>query len=1306
MASLRWAGAGLCAVLALELLSARLIAAAADPLAVGLIGHMACEGDLRLVTPSGEETLAGFARASLAFTDALQEIAANEPRYVPGRFGLGLLVEPGYESEARYECRNWLPPEVAQVLSRTGAALPFVALAGASAGVILAADDEARGLREPILEGKASLHVTCAEDGRGAETRAPLAVLNGSYTVSVFVRGDPGSPDSDRVRLQVLDADRGTVLGEAEHGVTPEWRRIEVDLEVGTFTRDTARQGFTPVTLRVSGGRQGQVLVLDALMLEMRGGYSYAGTQGASTWLPGLACRAPEVVDVDDLIPVLAGQTGSAAFAICLRGGAQSWRTLFELAGPNRWEPALQVRLSGDRRIHLGWRREAPQEVSADVAFAPGRWYHVAVTWSSDRAVLYLDGLQVAAIEGLRVPVRPAAIHLASGGPNATANAVLDEVFLYNRRLTAEEVLRLARAEASGAGLASPGVVLRPQRFVECIAHSFAPQTWRCDLRNLGPTALGVVDITFRIGSTLALARRAERVPAGALVPVEFRFMADLAVGTYPLTVTATSGARELACFRRQVEITPAPEPPDNLQVLPWQRTFDRAYGFTCGGGDLAEAMRQGLAWAPHLRYLGYPRGVDGDDRVHDMNGKPGLARLNSPFIVEQVRREAARAAERLAGVPALRAVTFNSEVQWIWTHDYSPEHVAWVRQIFQFDLDAWRSPPQGDTEAHQLPFGRLRPAVAGLARPEDGIVETTTPFYAYHRWFHGPLAPTEAYLNQALSDDVLLRRPEVLTIQEPILRRPAVRAFERMRIAQEWFYYPSPMSAVMVQEGLNAAVRGTDMRPSGMPQFLFKAGTVAPYNAAPTADLFREAAWLCALQPIRLFTYWNFDIVPRADFENPYHRCMTKAQLDALFGSSEPSWDQAKRVLEAQPALAGKLMPWTPELAVAFARFHREEVGPLGALIPQWRNRPRRLAILRSFASQLYGDVRWPGTTWLETCVLNSGIPFDVLLDEDFERKEDPLATHQLVAVSAAACLTRPVLAGLTRFAARGGTLVTDPETRVALPGAVVLRPSDAASAFAPRTPGREPEPRPPPARDDDPRVIEAMTARADAGPEPGLPEPAFLEVLETAVSPEARSLSPFTWLNLLEAEGACYLGLVNDLRVQGPMYGHFGMVREVGVPHNALVQVSSALGSIAYDLLSHEAIPLAASGRSATLDLDLPPAGARVLILLPAPVARLQLQAGLTPAEWGDHRGRQVALRALLLDDQDRIVPGLVPATVTWLHPDGSRSDFSHHTVFRRGVLETTLPVLSNGPAGTWRLQVLERASGRSAEVAVPIP
>ncbi|NLF18760.1 MAG: hypothetical protein GX595_16125, partial [Lentisphaerae bacterium] len=120
---------------------------------------------------------------------------------------------------------------------------------------------------------------------------------------------------------------------------------------------------------------------------------------------------------------------------------------------------------------------------------------------------------------------------------------------------------------------------------------------------------------------------------------------------------------------------------------------------------------------------------------------------------------------------------------------------------------------------------------------------------------------------------------------------------------------------------------------------------------------------------------------------------------------------------------------------------------------------------------------------------------------------------------------------------------------------------------------------------------------------------------------------------------------------------------------------------------------------------DLALGPGEGRALVLLPAAIARLDLQAGLQAAEWGDHRGRQIALRAGLFDAEGRIVPGVVPATVTLIHPDGSRNDLSHHGAFRRGLLETALPIPVNAPPGPWRVRVREHAGGRLAEAAVSV-
>jgi len=559
--------------------------------------------------------------------------------------------------------------------------------------------------------------------------------------------------------------------------------------------------------------------------------------------------------------------------------------------------------------------------------------------------------------------------------------------------------------------------------------------------------------------------------------------------------------------------------------------------------------------------------------------------------------------------------------------------------------------------------------------------------------------------LNQRISDAIRKVRPDILTIQEPILRRAAVRAFDRVDIAQEWFYYEDPMAAVTVQERLNAACRGTGLRPAGMPQFLLKAGGAAPYNSIPTADLYHETAWLCAMQPIRIFTYWNFGVVPSADFENAYSRCMTKQEIDEFFGTPTPTWDEAKAKLAAEPDVARKLMPWTPELIETFTRFHTEEIGPLGGLIPRWRNRPRRIAILRSFASQIFREVRWPRNTWLENCAVYGGVPFDVLYDSDFETDADPLAGYRMLIVSRAVCLTRPAFRWICEFSKRGGTVVVDPETLVEIPGAIRLEPTQSLDQFREALAEKEKALQNEGVAVDSPRYVEAMSRWAMEDGAPDGVEPAFLDLVDKSVASEARSRTMNTWLNVLEAEGANYVAVVNNLRTLGPMYGHFGKVREKGVPQIAQVVFDPALGGVAYDLIRHQQIAVSVQDGKAELTVDVPGAGGRLLMLLDRPIASLRVAAEVGDARWGDQTGREIHIAATLSDAEGRPVEGLIPATITSTRPDGGRSDYSRHAVFRRGRLDHRFPVAVNAPHGEWRITVLERATGKTQETVLTL-
>ncbi len=1236
----------------------------------GLVAVYRFDGDLLGRGPDGAGQRAALSRPSRAFDDQLRPVFANEPVFAEGRFGQGILVAPGAESKQKYAFQNLLPPAAAEFVRGSEDAWRTVG----NASFQLAANKEAK-------DGEVYLSVAGKSPSDGVELAEPVTSLGGNHAFTCYARGS-------RLRVAILAAD-GTELAARDLSLTGTWERYDLLFAAGTFTRDTKAQTHPALRVRLTGTD----FSVDALQLEFLGGYSYAGARSASLWQPGHAYRQGDVLSLPDVRP-LAAQAGTLAFWCQLRG-RQGRRTLAEIPTGNRWEPVLQLALLDDRRWTLGGKgTEKAVSATWDHATEPDGWHHIAFGWEQGKAVAWIDGQRVLELAGLQWPDHPEPPRLASAGPNAAANAVVDECAVYDRLLDDADALALARRTTPFA--TEPGLVIRPERLLPAICRTSEPQRWQCWVTNATGQAVRTVTVEFRLGDIL---RREtwNGLKSGEQVPVTFTFVPDLTEGNYPLSVTATSGGLPPALLFANVEVTRALAPHENLQVAPWGFNAPREYGFTIGGGDVTEAMRDGLAYGPLYHYLGYARTTDGRDQVMGMNGTPGNVNVReNADMYAQLVREAARIGKELAATPSARTITLNSEMQWIWSHDFCPARKEYVQKQFGLDLTPWENPPPGETDRFQDPYGRLKPSAGGFALPDNRVLPTDSPLYAYHRWFHGIDGPTESLFNQTIADHIRLPRPDILTIWEPILRRVPVRSFARIALAQEWFYYENPMDAVLVQEGLNTATRGTRLRATGMPQFLFKPGRAAPYAGIATADLFHEAAWLCALQPIRMLTYWNFNVVPKADFENYYNRCYTKAQIDELFGTPTPTWEEAEKVLKEKPE-ARKLMPWTPELIATFTRFHNTEIGPLAALIPRWQNHPRRLAILRSFASQLYGEVRWPKTPWLETCAVYSGLPFDLLYDEDFEHGGKPLAGYDVVLVPQAVCLTEPVFAALSQFTARGGTVVVDPDTKVEIPGAICLEPTTAAADFEQQLAAREAAVRAQHGAVDSPQYIEAMEQTANL---PSRVEPAFLALLDEKVKAPACSLTPNTWLNLLDAEGVHYLGIVNDLRTVGPMYGHFGKVRETGVPQTALVRYAAELGTVVYDVLSQERLAPETDGKgTCLLELRLPPAGPRLLLLAEHPIGSMNLKAEQRAANWSGQKGHELRIRATLRDDRRQSFPGLVPAVVTIQRPDGSTDDFSRATVFAKGTLELDLPIPRNLEPGPWTITVQERASGITA-------
>jgi hypothetical protein len=473
------------------------------------------------------------------------------------------------------------------------------------------------------------------------------------------------------------------------------------------------------------------------------------------------------------------------------------------------------------------------------------------------------------------------------------------------------------------------------------------------------------------------------------------------------------------------------------------------------------------------------------------------------------------------------------------------------------------------------------------------------------------------------------------------------------------------------------------------MPQFLFKPGMAAPYGGMPTPDLWRETVWLCLSRPIVGMTYWNLwgALTKQKDMH-------TQEEIDARLGP-KPTWADAKAKITATSEQSS-LFLWIPELKDEIARLHQQDLHPLGALLPRWENRPRQIAVYRSFAGQMFNNIRWPSGGPLRTVVERLGQPFDILYDQDFEENPKLLDSYKVVLAPENPVITEPAAEQLRGFLTRGGKLIVDDYFKADLPGVTRVKFQGASEDTAALS-KREQELLAEGVKPGSPTYIEAMHEVQTALVATGGPVGSTVELLREAIEPEVVTHSSHVFLNYLQAGGANYVAIVNDLRVPGKYYGHFGVLDQ-GVPQTVELRMAAALGQAAYAVPQGAAVPLEQQEGRRAATVELPAGGGRVLVLLPEPIEKLTLRrdSKAEPA-----RASLVRLRAELSGPSGRGVPGVIPLRLIVTNPDGQSSDFSRYGAFNEGTWNVDLPVELNALPGTYRAEVTDLAAGQTQRV-----
>lgn len=916
----------------------------------------------------------------------------------------------------------------------------------------------------------------------------------------------------------------------------------------------------------------------------------------------------------------------------------------------------------------LGYGEDSEYYISEPQTFEAGEWTHVAFTYDgAGVGNFFLNGRHVGrtAHPG-RGPVSPGRYELAIGDRRGSLYVgfpgLIDQVRIMNGipaafegglRLLAAPTARTAflRMEAEAAVAVDIFNDARSPAEGVKVAYEFAGRRGEIDAG----------DVASGEGRRIA-------------VPVD----ASLRPDQYLLSMQAAGriGGREAeAELEAPVHVVARPAP-NRMPVILWgMGDFEQVteIGFThqnLGGtadfrrileaGEPIEALSEDRAANMAARMnrflleglLGYASLSPGRFLTRDPELRERFQRLDSegnpyerentdaslPEVQDLAYNTGASVARTFGDFPALQAGLIHTEVRDRSEISFRPENLQAFRDYAGFDI------PHAATNKRGVRYFRI----PGF--PENRVIPDDHPILVFYKWFWKDgdgWNPTHTRLHQGLHT---MERPDFWTWFDPAVRVPSIwGSGGDVDVISQWTYtYPDPIKIGQAADELFAMAEG---RPGQevmkMTQIIWKRHDVA---TAPLPDEER-AAWEREHPDARYFTlspdhlraaFWSK--ISRPVRGIMYHGWGSLVQRDR--GSYTYTHPEAKHVLK--------------ELVETVVR-------PLGPTLLQVPDRKPRVALLESFASQMFagrGSWGW-GRTWVTDMHLVfqwAQIQPRIVYDETVLR--DGLDAYEVLAMPHCDVLTEGVARKVLEFQRRGGIIVGDEVLAPAISPDILLRS---------HTRGRDAQA--------DKAALQAISANLRAELDPH-----FVRY--------ADSDNPDVVVRVRSKGTADYVFAVNDRREFGDYVGQHKRVMEIGLPNSGTITLRRG-GGYVYDLVRKQPVDTEQRDGRLSFRAEFGPGGGGVFMVTARPIAR----ASIAPPQQA-RRGGAAEVRVSVLDAQGRPVDAVVPVRVDIRDAEGREAEGTGYYAADGGELTVALQLAPNDVPGEWTVSVKELASGRRAE------
>lgn len=533
---------------------------------------------------------------------------------------------------------------------------------------------------------------------------------------------------------------------------------------------------------------------------------------------------------------------------------------------------------------------------------------------------------------------------------------------------------------------------------------------------------------------------------------------------------------------------------------------------------------------------------------------------------------------------------------------------------------------------------------------PENRVIADADPVLVFYRWFWSEGDGWNA-LHSAVHRGLKSARPDVWTFFDPAVRAPSLwGSGGEVDVLSQWTYtYPDPIKIGQAADELFAMAEGRPgQQVMKMTQIIWYRSQTAPNlpedeskranweKEIPDAkfitiapDHLREAFWCKIARPIRGIMYHGWgSLVPAEHGSYRYTNPETKEVLKGLV---------------------------------------RDVVRPLGPTLLQVPDAPADVALLESFASQMFagrGSYGW-GRGWeadMHLVLQWARLQPKIIYEETVLRHG--LEGCKVLVMPSCDVLPASVVERIKAFQTSGGVVVGDEFLCPA------INPDIRLTSY--RRSGKA---------DQDKAALQKMAEE-------------LREKLDGRYIRQFDSSTPDLVVRVRRAGSAIYVFAVNDRRTFGDYVGHHGLVMEKGLPLEGEITLRVPSGLV-YDLVEHRQVSSRSGGLGLTWRVQLGPGEGRLFLVTDQPVGGLRIEA---PEE--GRRGERLTFTVQVLGADAHPVSAVIPVRVEVTDPLGRVAEPTGFYGADGGILTIPLDLAPNDVSGEWKIVVTELASRKAAE------